>query len=362
MPKITRIEAAPYNIPLKSSLSWGSGHELRHLTHVLIRVELEDGAFGIAEAPPRPSIYGDTQASTLHIVADLLAPLLLGAEVDSFASVAELSAGLARIKNNNTAKGALDMALHQALAMSRGRRLGDYLGASRERIRLSTIVSTGTPEAIYADVSAAYKAGLRVFKMKIGRDIAAEIETIRRLMEDFPAARFYVDANETLAPIAAAAVLTELRELGVMHCEEALPVHLLRERQALRRDCKMPIIADDSAFTFDELKREIAFDTFDILNIKTARSGFSESMRMLDICVVAGLDLMVGSQASSLLGCLQAAVFAGHEAVTCASECSFYLKTEADLSFAPPIVDGWLALADAERTLRQMQDALRDFV
>lgn len=65
MPKITRIEAAPYNIPLKSSLTWGSGHELRHLTHVLIRVVLEDGAFGIAEAPPRPSIYGDTDRKSV---------------------------------------------------------------------------------------------------------------------------------------------------------------------------------------------------------------------------------------------------------------------------------------------------------
>ena len=362
MPKIVRIDAAPYNIPLKNSLTWGSGHELRRLSHVLILVELDDGAFGIAEAPPRPTIYGETQASILHIIDEHLAPPLLGAPIDCFESVAELSASLALIKSNNTAKGALDMALHQALAMSRRERFGDYLGATRERIRLSAIVSTGTPEAIFADVNAAYNAGVRVFKVKLGRDIRAEIKTIRRLIDAFPAARFYVDANETLTSEKAAALLNQLHELGVMHCEEALPIHLLRERRQLRRDCPMPIIADDSAFTIDDVKREIAFETFDILNIKTARTGYSESMRMLDACVDAGKAAMVGSQASSLLGCLQAAVFAGREAVTCASECSFYLKTEADVSFAPPIVDGWLTLADAERALRQMQEALRDFV
>ena len=78
MPAIARIDAAPYNIPLKGSLTWGSGHELRHLAHVLIRVELADGAQGIAEATPRPSIYGETQASILHIVDEHLAPPLLG--------------------------------------------------------------------------------------------------------------------------------------------------------------------------------------------------------------------------------------------------------------------------------------------
>ena len=361
MPKIVRIDAAPYNIPLKSPLTWGGGHELRQLQHVLIRVELADGALGMAEATPRPSIYGETQASILHIVAEQLAPPLLGAEIDSFASVAALSARLALIKHNNTAKGALDIALHQALSMSLGRRLTSYLGAARERILLSAIVSTGSPDAVMADVGAAYDAGLRVFKVKIGRDIPAEIETCRRLFREYPAAQFYADANETLDSGSAAALLNRLHELGMLYCEEALPVHLLRERSQLRRDCRMPIIADDSAFTIADLEREIAFETFDILNIKTARTGFSGSLRMLDRCVEAGLDVMVGSQASSLLGCLQAAVFAGRAAVTCANECSFYLKTEADLSLAPPIIDGCLRSSDVERSLAGMQEALIDF-
>ena len=361
MPAIKRINAAPYDLSLKGSLTWGSSHELRRLTHVLVRVELADGAVGIAEATPRPSIYGETQASIRHIIGEQLAPQLLGAQIDGFESVAALSERLALIKNNNTAKGALDMALHQALAASRGERLAEYLGATRERIQLSTIVSTGMQAAVFADVDAAYQAGLRVFKVKLGRDIADEMATIARLLEAYPAARFYVDANETLAVSSAASILNQLHDLGLIHCEEALPAHLLRERRQLRRDCPMPIIADDSAFTLSDLEREIAFDTFDILNIKTARTGFSQSRQMLDMCVAAGKDVMVGSQASSLLGCLQAAVFAGHAAVTCASECSFYLKTADDLGFAPPIVDGCLRMSDVERSLAQVQASLIDF-
>ncbi len=358
MPVISRVGAAPYNIPLKGALTWGSGHELRQLAHTLIRVELSDGAVGYAEATPRLSIYGETQASALHIIDAHLAPMLLGETIDSFAAVSALSARAGNIKNNNTAKGALDMALHQALAKSRGHSLANCLGATRRRIRLSAIVSTGAPEAVVSDVAALYKDGIRVFKVKIGRDIRVEMQTIASLINDYPAAQFYVDANETLEREGAAVILGRLRELGVLHCEEALPTHLLRERQQLRRECAMPIIADDSAFTADDLEREIAFDTFDILNIKTARTGFTQSMRMLKMCQSAGKDAMVGSQASSLLGCLQAANFAGHQAVTCASECSFFLKTDADLSLAPPIEDGWLALDAAERSLELVLDGL----
>jgi L-alanine-DL-glutamate epimerase-like enolase superfamily enzyme len=361
MPAIRRIHAAPYELSLKGSLTWGSGHELRRLRHVLVRVELADGAVGFAEATPRPTIYGETQASILHIIGEHLAPQLLGAQIDCFESVEALTTRLALIKNNNTAKGALDMALHQALAASRAETLADYLGASRERIQLSTIVSTGSPAAVIADVGAAYQAGLRVFKVKFGRDVEDEMPTIARLIEAYPVARFYVDANETLAVERAASVLNKLHDLGVIHCEEALPTHLLRERGQLRRDCPLPIIADDSAFTLQDLEREIAFDTFDILNIKTARSGFSQSRRMLALCLAAGKDVMVGSQASSLLGCMQAAAFAGHAAVSCASECSFYLKTDGDLGFAPPIVEGCLQMADVERSLAQVQETLLDF-
>lgn len=358
MPVISRISATPYNIPLKGALTWGSGHELRQLQHVLVRAELSDGAVGYAEATPRPSIYGETQASILHIIDEHLAPMLLGENINSFASVSALAARATIIKNNNTARGALDMALHQALAHSRGQSLASYLGATRDRIRLSAIVSTGAPEAVAADVAALYQDGIRVFKVKIGRDIPGEIQTIAGLIQSYSDAQLYVDANETLDSDSAAAILDRLHRMGVIHCEEALPTHLLRERRQLRRECAMPIIADDSAFTADDLTREIACDTFDILNIKTARTGFSESALMLETSKAAGKEVMVGSQAGSLLGCLQAAIFAGHQAVTCASECSFYLKTGADLSAAPPIEDGWLMLDAAQNSLERLQREL----
>ena len=357
MLNVRDLRALPFALPLKGSLKWGLGDELRALEHVLIRVELSDGSIGIAEATPRPSIYGETQASILAIVEAHLAPLLIGAGLETFQCVADLSKGMDGIKNNNTAKGATDMALHQALCRANGTTLAQHLGAARPRIRLSYIVSTGAADEVLADVDGAYRAGLRAFKVKIGKDIASETQTLRALLARFPAAQFYVDANQTLEEASAAGILDGLHELGVVHCEEPLPVENIRARQALRRQCSMPIIADDSTFTLPDLHRELDYDTFDILNIKTARSGFSASRAMLQACANAGKEVMVGSQASSLLGCLHAATFAAQTAVSCASECSFFLKTAADLSLAPAIRDGWLSLAEAGAALDRLIEA-----
>lgn len=358
MPKIKKIASRPYSIPLKGALKWGQAYELKRLEHVLIRVELSDGACGLAEAPPRPMIYGETPASVIHIIDEYLAPMLLGQAASSFQDAQALSAKMELVKNNHTAKAALDMALHQALANHLGLTLGDYLGSSRQRIQTSYIVSAGQPDAVMADVDAAYQTGLRVFKIKIGRDIPQEIDTIRQLSASFPAARFYVDANQTLTAENAAAVLDRLAALDVMHCEEPLPVQRITARQQLRRQSQMPLIADDSAFTGDDLEREIELDTFDILNIKTARAGFSQSMRMLALAARQGRSAMVGSQASSLLGCLHAAIFAGQAAVDCASECSFFLKTDVELARAPKIIDGWMRLDTAQTALDHLQLAL----
>lgn len=355
---INSISATPYNITLRQPLRWGRQDELRDLRHVLIRVELSDGSVGLAEATPRPSIYGETQLSILHIVETAFAPMILGAAVDSFESIAALTAQFDRVKSNNTAKGALDMAVHIALSRATGISLARYLGCSREQIPLSYIVSTGAQEQVMADVTSAYDEGLRVFKVKIGKDIHAETATMAGLIDAFPAAQFYVDANQTLNERHATAHLNRLRDMGVIHCEEALPIHRINPRQQLRHHCRMPVIADDSAITTADLQRELELDTFDILNIKTARTGFSRSRDMLQLCQQHDKNVMVGSQASSLLGCLYAATFAAQAGIDCASECSFFLKTEADLSLAPPIIDGHLRLADVQASIAKLYDRL----
>jgi L-Ala-D/L-Glu epimerase len=358
MPIIKRITATPYDIPLKGTLKWGQGHELPRLQHVLIKVELSDGSIGIAESTPRPTIYGETQASVVHIIDHHLASMMIGQSVSDFDTVAELSNSIELIKSNNTAKGALDMALHHAVAQSEGKTIKSYLDVFHEKIRVSYIVSTGTTEEVIADVGESYRAGVRVYKVKIGKDLPQETETIKQLIAQFPSAEFYVDANQCLTHESGAGVLNKLFALGVIHCEEALPVYQMKERYILRQNTTMPIIADDSAFTLNDLQREITFDTFDILNIKTPRTGFSTSRDMLRLTKVNQKGVMVGSQASSLLGCLYGAMFAGLQGIDYASECSFFLKTDADLTNAPKIVDGWLNLMDVQNAIDLLTSTL----
>ncbi len=150
------------------------------------------------------------------------------------------------------------MAVHDALAQSRGQSLADLLGATRERVRVSYILGIGVRDEVLAEAERVVAQGVRVLKVKVGRDWDDDIARIRDLQAMFGASvELYADANETMLAEDAAPRLAALRELGLAYCEEPLPVEQVRARAALRARGELPIIADDSAFTERDLHREL---------------------------------------------------------------------------------------------------------
>lgn len=344
---LTRVTIRPFELPLKGELRWGRAGELKRLRHVLVSVSDESGNVGVAEAPVRETIYGETVASVEAIVR-YLEPALVGLDVED---VDAQQAVLARVPNNNCAKGALDTALCELRAKARGETLFSAERGERERLEVSFILGIADPDATLAEAAQIYEAGVRVFKVKVGQDAAHDARVLGGLNETFTGAgvTLYADANEGLNPETAARELERLARLGVRYVEEPLPVHLLRERAALKAAHILPIIADDSCFTLPDLERELAFDTFDILNIKTARTGFTGSEKMLNLAHSAGKGVMVGSQASAGLGTLHAGVFSSKAGVTHPCELSFPLKLGADILNAPlRFEDGFLEVAGLE--------------
>ena len=359
---ITAIESYPFHLPMHGTLQWGKSSSFASVAHVAVRVILSDGSEGWAEAPPRPTIYGETIHSIPSVIRDELAPRIVGLPVwDETAAhgawwqlpiVHRIQNRLHEIKNNHTAKAAIDMALHSALAQHRGLTLLDYLldGAPRTitRIRVSYILGIGDRDTVLAEARRVVDQGVRVLKVKVGRSWDEDIARIRELQSELgPTVDLYADANECMHAPEAAAKLDYLASLGLHYCEEPLPVEQIAARAQLRAGRHLPIIADDSAFTVRDLARELHFDTFDILNIKTARTGFTESAMMLAQARAAGKGVMIGSQASAGLGTLHAGIFAALPGIEHPSELSFPLKLRADLLARPvPIVDGYIQVDD----------------
>jgi L-alanine-DL-glutamate epimerase-like enolase superfamily enzyme len=202
-----------------------------------------------------------------------------------------------------------------------------------------------------AEAKDAYERGVRVFKVKVGGDFTQELNCIKALQREFEGSRLrlYADANECILPGQAHSQLGQLAGLGILYVEEPLPIESIAARASLKNANILPLIADDSAFTFEDLTRELYFDTFDILNIKPARTGYTTSYRMLAAARKYGKGVMVGSQAGSTLGVIRAAFFAGLKGIDHPCELSFFLKLKDDIVTRPvEIRDGYIDLKQLE--------------
>lgn len=342
MPSIARITPRPFRLPLRSALRWGASSELAALEHVLLEVELTDGAIGRAEVPPRPTIYGETVGSVLAGL-DYLRPRLLGLDPEDTDG---LQRTLEAFPFNHTLKGGLDTAIWDAWAASQGLTLAQVLEPKHQRVRVSYILGMADEQEMLTDAQAVYEQGVRVFKVKVGRDLGHDLYMLSLLKERFADVQLYADANQTLNPLNAEAYLTEWAKAGLSYVEEPLPVGLMLERKQLRKLEILPIIADDSAFTPADHLRESQLNTFDVLNIKPARSGVSWSLQMLAFNRAEGKKAMVGSQAQSSFGAYQSALLAFQEGVNEPSELGFHLKAEGAFCNFPPFKEGWLYWQD----------------
>ena len=346
MPKITEIHTISIKLPMVGALSWGQAGHMSAAEHVLVRLITDSGHVGWAEAPPRPTIYGETVQSIQAIVRHHLAPRLVGLDVTE---ADEINRAMSAIANNHTAKGAIDICLHEAAAAAQGQSLLEYLNPPQRRIKVSYILGIGDRNTMLREARSVADRGVRVFKVKVGRNFAADVDVIKALQTEFSgeAIDLYADANEGLHPETAPAQLAQLADLGLLYVEEPLPVERITERAALRAGNHLPLIADDSTFTPRDLSRELHFDTFDILNIKTARTGYTQSRHMLAAAQAHGKGVMIGSQASSTIGTIRAAIFAGLDGVNHPSELSFTLKLKDDVVNRPlEFKDGYLHLDD----------------
>ena len=220
MPKITEIHTIPIKLPMAGALSWGQAGHMNAAEHVLVRLITDSGHVGWAEAPPRPTIYGETVQSIQAIVRHHLAPRLVGLDVTE---ADEINRKMSAIANNHTAKGAIDICLHEAAAATQGQSLLEYLNPPQRRIKVSYILGIADRNTMLREARSVADRGVRVFKVKVGRNFAADVDVIKALQTEFSgeAIDLYADANEGLHPETAPGATGSTGRFGPAICGRA---------------------------------------------------------------------------------------------------------------------------------------------
>lgn len=343
--KITAIDAIPFAIPYRRPMRFASG-EVTLADHVLVRVHTDDGLVGVAEAPPRPYTYGETQASIVAIVRDVFEPALVG--VDPFARE-KVRVTLNRTVANHTAKGAIDIALWDVIGQALAQPVTGLLGGYSTSMRVAHMVGFGPIREMVDDaVDVRDRLGVTTFKVKVGRrPIELDVEACRALRAALgTGVELYLDANRGWTADEALRAVRLLDDVGITMLEEPCPNDDMLARKRVVERSPVPVVGDESCARLPDVARNVLAGMCSTVSVKTARTGFTESLRIVGLCEGLGVETIIGNQVDGQLGTLAAVTFGAAFASTSvrAGELSNFLAMQDDLlAEALEIVNGRLA-------------------
>jgi L-alanine-DL-glutamate epimerase-like enolase superfamily enzyme len=314
--------------------------------HVLVRIRTDEGIVGCAEATPRPTIYGESQRSIVFAIEQWFKPMIVGK--DPFA-VETIWGELETIYWNPTAKGAIDLALHDIQARAADLPAYRFMGGWSNRVPLSCMIGLNPIEVMVEEALKRKEEGLKGFKVKVGLDPHNDVRLIKALRDALgEEVLIYVDGNQAYSIDQAILTLSAMEEYAIGLVEEPIPIWNRRGRLEVARRLSIPIMGDESVFTPYEVAREIELGAIGAISIKTPRTGYYLSRKIIQMAEMAGIGCLVGTQSESHLGTLPSAHFAAaFRNIRYPSEISFFLNIEDSLLQEPiRMVDGAIELSD----------------
>ncbi len=320
--KITHIRlgrlSAPLRVPFKTAL-----RTVNRVEDVVVELHTDSGAVGYGEAPPTGPITGDTTGGIVGAILELIAPALLGREVDDFEAVTALvqKAGV----HNTSAKAAVDMALWDLYGQLHNIPVHKLLGGARRQLVTDITISVNPPEQMAKDARDAVARGYDCLKVKVGADPAldtARLAAVRRAVGDKVCIR--IDANQAWTPRQAVRILNEMQDKGLALelVEQPVPAADLEGLAYVTRNSWVPVMADESVFSPADAMRIFQARAADYVNIKLMKcGGLTNALRIAAAAEVYGVECMIG--------CMLEAKIAVNAAVELA--CARSIITRVDL-------------------------------
>jgi L-Ala-D/L-Glu epimerase len=345
--RITAVEAIPFAVAYTRAPRFASG-SVSSADNVLVRVHSDAGLVGQAEAQPRPYTYGETQTSIVAAVGGQLNEALTGIDPLRIELVAERCAGVA---GNHVARGAVDLAVWDLVGQILGCPCHTLLGGFADDVAAAHMLSFGEPAAMADEaVGVNQRLGVTTFKVKVGRAPALDVAAVRAVREALPDAELYVDANRGWSYDDAVRAGDQLADLGVCAIEEPIAIEDRAGRRRLAERWVVPLVGDESCISLAHVDRALEEGAVRVVSVKTARTGFTESRRIVDLCLARNISVIVGSQYEGAIGAIATIVFAAAFAATARrpAEVTNFLDLADDLVVtAPGIRDGRVAVPAA---------------
>ena len=306
---IKKYSVKELNAELFTPFTISSGSH-KSMTNVLFTLEAAGGVRGYGEAAIATHITGETREKTMKSLRRA-GELLAGLDAANYlAALCKLEGAL---DGNRAALAAAQMAVLDLVCRLQGVSLWKFFGGRAPSLKTDVTVVIGDAATALAFTAKMRKQGFKIFKVKTGADMDEDYRRLAAVKKAAPGCAIYLDANCACTAKGAEAFIKKLAGMGIHPAVLEQPVKKddIDGLAYLSRKLPMPVCADESAYSLDDVYRLIQKNAVNAVNIKLTKLGFLRAREVWALARAKGIKLMMGQMVESELASCAAAAFAG---------------------------------------------------
>jgi L-Ala-D/L-Glu epimerase len=322
----------PYTIAFKT---------VDQVRNAFVEITLQNGVTGIGSGNPSEYVVGENLNQTLDALQENNLEFLAGRDIREFHQLTfEV---WKKFPKNPAARAALDIALHDVFTKFLGVPLVKFLGQKIQTLPTSNTIGIKNVEETVKEAGEYIKAGFKVLKVKLGKDLAEDIERLVKIREHHGEnVIIRIDANQGYNVEQTLDFYKRTSTLNIELIEQPLPAKAIKEMKSLPDEIRNKIAADESLISpKDALELIKPPRASGIFNIKLMKcGGVSQGLKIADIAAQEGIDLFWGCNDESIVS-ITAAL---HAAFSCTN--TKYIDLDGSLDLGRDEVTGGFILKD----------------
>ena len=301
--KIIKINIFQCNTPFKFSFHSPHIHRIQ-ADSIVVELQFNNDVSGYGESAPRPYVTGETSSTVINTIDNQFSKILFHQEIHSLEDVENTLNLLEKEccdKNSaayNSALGAIDIALLDALGKFQGVPLHHYLGpCAGDKISCSlslpfyhhTIIKELNHKLKILELDS-----IKIIMGKVEDDNIERVKLIRSLFGDKVEIR--IEANGKWSRNQAISTIGKLKRFNIAGVEQPVAGSDIEGLREIRHVTGIPVIVDESMCTLHDAEHIIEMGACDIINIKISKcGGLLKSKQIKNFAQSRNVSCQVGS-------------------------------------------------------------------
>ncbi|HEV2121202.1 MAG TPA: mandelate racemase/muconate lactonizing enzyme family protein, partial [Chloroflexota bacterium] len=315
--KIVDVRVHPVTVARRYATAAGRGTPGVQVSHYyFLEIETDTGLTGVGEVSdisPRAALDGQPLRAARY--AERLRTYLAGRDPFDLERL-EREIGTPAFPFRSQMAAAVDIACHDLIGKATGQPLYRLLGGRyHERLPVCWVAYIRSPEEMEPEIAQKVAEGFRAFKLKVGRDIDADIERVK-LVRDLAGedAHIKLDANGAWSVEEAIVNLKRLEPYRPAAIETPIPVGDVEAMRAVKQRVGVPYM--EHAGSPEATLEYVRAGVVDVFKISAGGlGGLRRARKVTAIVEAAGAAAYVGSTVEMGLG----TTALGHFAVSSAA-------------------------------------------